>query len=101
MRPQWPQNKFTEHSGLRFTGGMEGEPLEAYVNMENIFVTNGLARATDESARMLLRHYYTNGLVLVCLGMLQEAKRQKPIAEGEESPTKSQEDQFAEDITTI
>jgi hypothetical protein len=101
MRPQWPQNSFTEHSGLKFTGGVNGEPLEAFVNMENLYFTNELARAKDEAERLLLRHYYKNGLVLVSLGMLQEAKRQKPISQNEDDPAKTEEEQFQDDLATI
>jgi hypothetical protein len=101
MRPQWPQNKFTEHSGLKFTGGVNGDPLEAFVNMENLFLTNELARAKDEAERVLLRHYYKNGLVLVSLGMLQEAKRQEPLAEDGDTPPKTDDEQFGEDLATI
>jgi hypothetical protein len=101
MRPQWPQNSFTEHSGLKFTGGVNGEPLEAFVNMENIYFTNELARAKDDAERLLLRHYYKNGLVLVSLGMLQEAKRQKPMRHNDDDPTKTDEEQFQDDLALI
>lgn len=101
LKPQWPLNKFTEHSGLRFTGGTNGEPLEAYVNMENLFLTNELARAKDDGERKLIRHYYRHGLVLVALGMLQEAKRSKPEAPNGDGPTRTPEDQFADDLGTI
>ncbi|HOH39823.1 MAG TPA: hypothetical protein PK807_05975 [Verrucomicrobiota bacterium] len=101
MKPEWPANKFDEHSGLRFTGGQNGDPLEAFVNMENIFLTNELARAKDESERKLLRHYYKNGLALVTLGMLQEAKRRKPQAENGDGPAKPEAEQLGEDLDTI
>jgi hypothetical protein len=101
MKAQWPTNKFDEHSGLRFTGGQNGDPLEAFVNMENVFLTNELARAKDEAERVLLRHYYKSGLALVALGMLQEAKRRKPQAENGTGPAKPEADQFGEDLDTI
>ena len=101
MKPQWPDNKFDEHSGLRFTGGQNGDPLEAFVNMENVFLTNELARAKDHAERVLIRHYYKNGLALVALGMLQEAKRRKPKAENGEGPAKTEADQLGEDLDTI
>jgi hypothetical protein len=101
MKAQWPHNKFDEHSGLRFTGGQNGDPLEAFVNMENVFLTNELARAKDDAERVLLRHYYKNGLALVALGMLQEAKRRKPQAENGEGPAKTDADQLGEDLDTI
>ena len=47
--------------------------------MENISLTNELARAKDNAERVLLRHYYKYGSVLVGLGLLQEAKRRKLI----------------------
>ena len=31
---------FTEYSGLKFTGGVNGDPLEAFVNMENIYLSS-------------------------------------------------------------
>ena len=101
MRAQSPQNNFTEYSGLKFTGGVDGDPLEGFVNMENIYLTNELARAKDEAERLLLRHYYKNGVVLVSLGMLQEAKRHKPVEENEDRPNKTDEEQFYADLTTI
>ena len=101
MRPQWPQNKFTEHSGLKFGGGLDGEPLEAYVNMENLYLTNELARAKDDAERVLIRHYYRNGLVLVSLGILQEAKRNKPEGGNGDGPAKKPEDLLADDLATI
>lgn len=101
LKPQWPLNKFTEHSGLRFTGGTNGEPLEAYVNMENLYLTNELARAKDDGERKLIRHYYKHGLVLVALGMLQEAKRSKPDAQNGDGPARTEEDQLADDFANI
>jgi hypothetical protein len=100
-RDKWPNNKFNEHSGLRFDGGIEGQPLEAFVNMENVFLTNELARAKDEAERVLLRHYYKIGLVLVALGLLQEAKRPKPVADDTDESPKKDGDQFEEDRSTI
>jgi len=100
-RDKWPNHKFDEHSGLKFDGGRDGLPLEAYVNMENVFFTNELARAKDDAERVLLRHYYKNGLVLVALGLLQEAKRPRPIAANDDEPTKSDEDRFEEDRSAI
>ena len=100
-RDKWPANKFDEHSGLKFTGGMDGQPLEAYVNMENIFLTNELVRAKDDAERVLLRHYYKYGSVLVALGLLQEAKRRKPITDNGNGSIKNDEDQLGEDLATI
>jgi hypothetical protein len=101
FRDKWPNNKFTEHSGLRFDGGSDGQPLEAYVNMENMFLTNELARAKDGGDQMLLKHYYKFGLVLVALGLLQEAKRAKPLDEDSADSAKKHEDQFEDDRSTI
>ena len=86
----------TEYSGLKFTGGVDGDPLEAFVNMENIYLTNELARAKDEAERLLLRHYYKNGVVLVSLGMLQEAKRHKPVEEMRTDQTKPMKNSFTQ-----
>ncbi len=94
MRPQWPQNKFTEHSGLKFGGGLDDEPLEAYVNMENLYVTNELARAKDDADRVLIRHYYMNACD-------QEAKRNKPVGGNGDEPAKKAEDLLADDLATI
>jgi len=99
-RENWPAFKFDEHSGLSFSGGFDGEPLEAYVNMENIFLTNELARAKDDGERVLLRHYYKYGSVLVALGLLQEAKRRKALPEDGNGPKKN-EDQLTDDFTAI
>ncbi len=101
FRDKWPNNKFTEHSGLRFDGGVDGQPLEAYVNMENVFLTNELARAKDGADQVLLKHYYKYGLVLVALGLLQEAKRPKPVGDNDDEPAKKNENQFEDDRSTI
>jgi len=69
--------------------------------MENLYLTNELARAKDEAERILIRHYYKNGLVLISLGILQEAKRNKPGNGNGDSPTKSPEDQLGDDLATI
>ena len=69
--------------------------------MENVFLTNELARAKDDAERVLLRHYYKYGLVLVALGLLQEAKRRKPMNENGGGLAKKDEDQFEDDISTI
>jgi hypothetical protein len=69
--------------------------------MENVFFTNELARAKDDAERVLLRHYYKNGLVLVALGLLQEAKRPRPVAADDDGPVKSIEDRFEEDRLAI
>jgi hypothetical protein len=75
-REQWGTHKFDECSGLRFTGATdEDDELEVYVNMDNVYFLNELARVKDEAERPLIRHYYRIGLVLVCLGMLQQSRR--------------------------
>ena len=84
---------------MRFDGGQDVQPLEAYVNMENVFLTNELARAKDDGERKLLRHYYKFGSVLVALGLLQDAKRRKP--ENGNGQAKDAEDQLAEDFVSI
>ena len=98
-RNGWSAFKFDEHSGLRLDGGQDGQPLEANLNMENVFLTNELARAKDDGERTLIRHYYTYGTVLVALGLLQEAKRRKP--ENGSGQAKDAEDQLGEDLTAI
>lgn len=100
-KPQWEPNKFDGHSGLKFTGGVEGEPLEAFINMENIYLVNELARAKDDAERLLLRHYYKHGLVLVGLGMIQESRRVKSQEGDDKGQAKKPEDQLADDLTTI
>lgn len=78
-RDEWPKHKFDEHSGLRFTGGIEeDDELEIWVNIDNVYFLNEAARATDDAERPLIRHYYKYGLALVCLGMLQESRRAQP-----------------------
>jgi hypothetical protein len=85
--------------GIR--SGVDGQPLEAYVNMENVFLTNELARAKDGADQVLLKHYYKFGLVLVALGLLQEAKRPRPVDEDGNEPPKKDEDKFEDDRATI
>jgi hypothetical protein len=69
--------------------------------MENISLTNELARAKDNAERVLLRHYYKYGSVLVGLGLLQEAKRRKLITEDGCDSIKRTEDQLGDDLSTI
>ena len=69
--------------------------------MENVFLTNELARAKDGAEQVLLKHYYKYGLVLVGLGLLQEAKRPKPVTDDGDGPAKKEEEQFEDDRSTI
>jgi hypothetical protein len=69
--------------------------------MENVFLTNELARAKDGADQVLLKHYYKFGLMLVALGLLQEAKRPTPVDEDGNEPAKKDSDQFEDDRSTI
>jgi hypothetical protein len=99
QRDKWVDHKFDEYSGLRFTGGHDEEPLEAYVNVDNVFFVNELVGARDDAERVLLRYYYKFGMVLVALGMLQEAKRRRP--EEPESANLSADDLLSQDLQAV
>jgi hypothetical protein len=100
-RDKWIPHKFDEHSGLRYTGGVDGEELEAFVNVDNIYFLNEMARAKDETERPLIRHYFKYGLVLVTLGMIQEARRRHNSTSAHSNDGKKAEDEMSEDLETI
>ena len=55
----------------------------------------------SRTQQVLLKHYCKFGLVLVALGLLQEAKRPKPVVEDGDGPAKKKEEQFEDDRVTI
>jgi hypothetical protein len=102
-REKWSPHKFDQHSGVRYTGGVDGEELEAFVNVDNIYFLNELARLKDETERPLLRHYFKYGLVLVTLGMIQDARRRRKSMSAQSNGTggKKVDEEIGEDLDTI
>jgi hypothetical protein len=99
-REHWSGHKFDEHSGLKYTGGVDGEELEAFLNVDNIYFLNEMARIKDEAERPLVRHYFKYGMLLVTLGMIQEARRNRPAStQGNGSPKSV--DELSDDLQAI
>jgi len=74
-RDKWDGFKFDDYSGLVFKGGVNGAPLEAYVNMDNRYLQHEKVKAKDESEQKLLNYYYKYGLTILALGLVHEALR--------------------------
>jgi hypothetical protein len=100
-RDKWTPHKFDQHSGVRYTGGVNGDELEAFVNVDNIYFLNEMAGVKDEAERPLLRHYFKYGLVLVTLGMIQEARRRRKSSSVQSNDGKKAEDEISEDLEAI
>jgi hypothetical protein len=69
----WEGIGFNERSGVRFTGGTGGEKLEAWVNIDNLYLHNEKVRAKDEAERKLIDYYFKFGITILGLGLVHEA----------------------------
>jgi len=74
-RDKWSLHKFDEYSGLKMTGGVNGDPITAWVNMDNRYLHNEKARAKDDSERKLMDYNYKYGMTILALGLMHEAMR--------------------------
>jgi len=84
-RDSWAQYAFNESSALSIRSG-EDEGLDIFVNMDNIYLRNEVARRRDLDPA-LVSHRFKWGLVLLALGMLFQEKRDERATalEGEEN----------------
>ncbi len=74
-KDRWEGFKFDDYSGIQFGGGVDGKPLEAYVNMDNRYLQHEKTRAKDAADQKLLNYYYKFGLTILALGLIHEAMR--------------------------
>lgn len=81
-RDQWAQYSFNEHSALEIKHGEE--TLDVYVNMDNLYLRNEIARRRNMDPDVL-RHWFKYGLCLLALGMLYQQRQSKrqPTPESE------------------
>lgn len=93
----WAIHKFNESSGLSLKSGDE-DTLDVYVNMDNIFLRNEIARRRDLDPK-LLQHWFKYGLCLLALGMLYDEKKRIETAEEKNGP--SAEERMAQALTTV
>lgn len=74
-KDKWEGFNFDDYSGMTFRGGVDGAPLEAYVNMDNRYLHHEKARSKDEAEQKLLNYYYKYGMTILALGLVHEAIR--------------------------
>jgi hypothetical protein len=93
-QPQWARHEFDERSALVIKRA-EGEQLDFFVNMDNIYLKNEIVRRKS-TERSLIEYYFKYGLSLLALGILHIRREsageiQEETAEEEETGWPSQE----------
>lgn len=74
-KDKWEGFKFNDYSGIVFQGGVDGSPLEAFVNMDNRYLQHEKVRAKDEADQKLLNYFFKFGVTILALGLVHEAMR--------------------------
>ena len=94
-RDSWAKHNFDESSALSIMSG-ENDEIDIYVNMDNIYLRNEVARRKDLDPALVSR-WFKWGLVLLALGMLFQEKREEraKALEGEESEENSTASTYA------
>jgi hypothetical protein len=78
-RADWSRHSFDEHSGISIKHG-EDDSLDIFVNMDNIYLRNEIARrrAVDPTA---LNNWFKYGLSILAIGMLHRMRQENETSD--------------------